>query len=95
MKALVRPCDEESSSVSTDDGFFFRDQQIDVNQKIHCKDSLKETCCKDDNSSLDSNSKKAIQQDEKSMKEEEVATNVQENKHNKTILEGTSIRHNF
>ncbi|KAF3423914.1 hypothetical protein E2986_00155 [Frieseomelitta varia] len=70
-------------------------QFIDVNQKIHCKNSLKETCSKDDNSSLDSNSKKAIQQDEKSVKEEELATNVQENKYNKTILEGTSIRHNF
>lgn len=68
---------------------------MDINQKIHHKNSLKETCSEDDDSSLDSNSKKAIQQDEKNMKEEELITNIQDKKHNKTILEGTSIRHNF
>lgn len=63
--------------------------------EIHCKDSLKETCSDDDDSCLDNSSRKAIQQDEKNAKHKETTTNVQDKKHNKTILESTPVRHNF
>ncbi|XP_053994488.1 uncharacterized protein LOC128884853, partial [Hylaeus volcanicus] len=93
-KAPVLPCDEESSFASIFDVFFL-DQQTVSNQEIHHKDSLKDTCSEDDESSLDSSSRKAIQHDEKNVKQKEVTTNVQDKKHNKTILESTPVRHNF
>ncbi|CAL7948374.1 unnamed protein product [Xylocopa violacea] len=52
-------------------------------------------CSEDDDSSLDSNSKTAIQQDEKNAKEEELTTNVQDKKHSKAILDGSSVRRTF
>ncbi|XP_012145698.1 uncharacterized protein LOC105663112 [Megachile rotundata] len=94
-KAPVLPCDEESSVASIDDGFFFRDQQIVTNQKVHHNESLKEICSDDDESSLDSNSKKAIQQDEKDVKQKDLGTSIQDKKHSKAILESTSVRRNF
>ncbi|XP_015431814.1 PREDICTED: uncharacterized protein LOC107188084 [Dufourea novaeangliae] len=84
-KTPVLLCDEESSS---DDDVFF----CSLQRKLS---SMTKKYSKDDDSNLDNSSKKAARRAEKSVKQKEPTKTAQDNKYNKTILDGTPVRRNF